>query len=389
MRYLSSLLCAWVFLLGTSCSSTRGGNPSTSSLTQVKLQMGAISAGAVSSLNLCPTSVTLVPLDPSQSQVSFSIDPSDLSLGSSDVPVTTISVPNLAYDHLELQLSDTCGSHQSIQVSNTNGTFGLSNQVTATFSGPFSIESATSQLELGPQPIVTQLAGVSASSQVETVVESTNGQVLTFPIAFRQLQENRIASTGNSISIPAFGMEVVGEDLMVCWSFYAGAGAGATIAGITDSEGNSYARAAGPTTGVGSVLGVYNQEIWYSAGLKGGSNFTITATFSGSFNGEKAISCNEYTGVAAASPMDASASNIGDGANAATPQVTTLSANELVFSAAIFDTVAAPGSGFTQRSSLRGNVSEDEVVGPAGIHGATFTNSSMNWITQVVTFRGN
>jgi hypothetical protein len=158
---------------------------------------------------------------------------------------------------------------------------------------------------------------------------------------------------------------------------------------MSDSAGNTYVRALGPTTGIGSWLMNYNQEVWYAAGVTGGSGFSVTAAFSGAINSDGGLSCNEYSGVTPANPLDQASASVGSSVNAVSNPLTTGSANELIYAAATFYSAGAVGPGFIQRSSLTGNLTEDAVVGPPGSYSALFTNAAMDWTVQVISFKGN
>ena len=76
----------------------------------------------------------------------------------------------------------------------------------------------------------------------------------------------------------------------------------------------------------------------------------------------RSASCtsHEYSGVATASPLDASASAVGTAASMSSGAVSTTSANDLLFAAgASANTVTTPGTGFTARLTGSGNLTED------------------------------
>jgi hypothetical protein len=67
--------------------------------------------------------------------------------------------------------------------------------------------------------------------------------------------------------------------------------------------------------------------------------------------------------------------------------VTTRFARELIFGAAVFQGSGSAGTGFTRRSSIVSNASEDKVVSATGSYAATFTNTAQAAIVQVVAFK--
>ncbi|HVU48850.1 MAG TPA: IPT/TIG domain-containing protein [Terracidiphilus sp.] len=154
-----------------------------------------------------------------------------------------------------------------------------------------------------------------------------------------------------------------------------------TVQSVTDSAGNNYSLAIGPTSG--SAL---RQSIYYAPGIAAGSN-TVTVTFSKAA-AYPDIRILEYKGVTA---LDMTAAASGSGTTASTGSVTTTSANELIFAAdTISTTTKAAGTGFTARvvSIPDSDLAEDEVATSAGSYNATATlNSSGAWVIQIVSFK--
>jgi Bacterial Ig-like domain (group 3) len=204
------------------------------------------------------------------------------------------------------------------------------------------------------------------------------------PIAFRQSAEKNENLNNNSVSTVAFGVNLLAGDLIAVWIFWH-APAAQTISTVTDTAGNTYQRAIGPTAGVGTLVG-FQQDVWYAKNVSAGANVKVTATFSGTFSGEKSIVAFEYTGLDKAAPLDKTSVATGSGANAAVGPVMT-TAPGVVFAAAKFKTSGMPGSGFTQRSVLKGNVAEEKLTpGPVSVR-PTFTNVAQDWIAQMVAFK--
>ena len=154
----------------------------------------------------------------------------------------------------------------------------------------------------------------------------------------------------------------------------------ATVQSVTDSAGNTYSLAIGPTSGT-----ALRQSIYYAPNIVGGAN-TVTVTF----NQPAAypdVRILEYRGV---TTLDAKAGASGNSAVANSGSATTTSANELIFGAnMVYTLTAAAGSGFTTRviTSPDGDIAEDKVVTTAGSNSATATlTSSGPWVMQMVTF---
>jgi hypothetical protein len=160
------------------------------------------------------------------------------------------------------------------------------------------------------------------------------------------------------------------------------ADATSSVSSVTDSLGNIYTRAVGPTAG-GSI----QQSIYYARNVAAGNN-TVTATFNQSA-AYPDIRILEYSGLDPNTPLDVTAAATGTGTSANSGAATTTSANELIFGAGSTagDFVGA-GTGFNSRIiNVFGNMAEDKVVTSAGSYGATAPNTAGNWVMQMATFR--
>jgi hypothetical protein len=159
----------------------------------------------------------------------------------------------------------------------------------------------------------------------------------------------------------------------------------ATVLSVTDSAGNVYTLAIGPTTGTG-----LSQSIYFAANIKGGSN-TVTVTFNQAAKTPD-IRILEYAGVAGEGALDQTAGASGKSATSQCGPVTTTAANELIFAA---NTVAtgtkAAGPGYTSRiitAAPGQDIAEDQMGSSIGSFNATAPlRVSGNWVMQMVTFR--
>jgi hypothetical protein len=155
------------------------------------------------------------------------------------------------------------------------------------------------------------------------------------------------------------------------------------ISSVTDSKGNTYTRAVGPTSNTG-----LQQAIYYAKNIAAGTN-TVTVKFNqaAAYPDARIL---EYSGLNTTSPLDVTASATGNGTSASSGAATTTSANELIFGAGTTTGTAftAPGSGFTTRIvNIYGNLGEDKTVSSAGSNAATATNSGGYWVMQMATFK--
>ncbi|MGC2230440.1 MAG: hypothetical protein WBA09_02985, partial [Candidatus Acidiferrum sp.] len=155
----------------------------------------------------------------------------------------------------------------------------------------------------------------------------------------------------------------------------------ATVQSVTDSVGNTYNLAIGPTSGT-----ALRQSIYYASNISGGTN-TVTVTFSQAA-AYPDIRILEYKGV---TTLDVTAGASGSSTTPNSGSATTTAANELIFGAdTIFTTTAAAGSGFTSRiiTSPDSDLVEDKIVSATGANSATATLSSSGpWVMQMVTFK--
>jgi len=156
------------------------------------------------------------------------------------------------------------------------------------------------------------------------------------------------------------------------------------VSSVTDSRGNTYTRAIGPTAGT-----ALTQSIYYAKNVAAGSN-TVTVTFNKAA-AYPDVRVLEYSGADKANPLDVTAAAVGTGLAANSGSASTTSLNELIFGAGMtFDAYHAPGSGFTQRVITNfGDIAEDATVTSTGLYGATASlRASAPWVMQMAAFRG-
>ena len=157
-----------------------------------------------------------------------------------------------------------------------------------------------------------------------------------------------------------------------------------TVSSVTDSKGNIYALAVGPTKASGLTSAIY-----YAKNIASGSN-TVTVKFNQTASYPN-VNVLEYSGLDTANPLDVRAAATGSGTTANSGSATTTSANELIVGAGNPTSVfKSPGSGFTSRViNAFGGISEDKVVSSTGSYNATATLSSGTWVMQMATFRAS
>ena len=153
------------------------------------------------------------------------------------------------------------------------------------------------------------------------------------------------------------------------------------VTSVTDTAGNTYILAVGPTRGT-----ALSQSIYYASNIAAGNN-TVKVTFNQAVPYPD-IRILEYKGL---SSVDVTAAQTGTGNSVTCGAATTTTANELIFGAnTISTTTNRAGSGFTARiiTSIDGDLVEDRTVTSAGSYAATCSiNGNGKWVMQMVAFR--
>jgi hypothetical protein len=159
----------------------------------------------------------------------------------------------------------------------------------------------------------------------------------------------------------------------------------AVVSSVTDSSGNTYKLALGPTL---SQVMPRTQAIYYASGVSpasaGANTVTVTFNTAASYPDVRIV---EYKGV---TTLDAGATTGGNSANMDSGPATTTSAPELLFGANNMENwTNNSGLGYTQRiRSAWGNIVEDQVVSVAGPYDATAIQvPAAGWIMQLATFK--
>ena len=195
-------------------------------------------------------------------------------------------------------------------------------------------------------------------------------------------QNNQTSTSASSLAVAYSGAQAAGNLNVVAvgWNDTT-----STVSSVTDSKGNTYTRAAGPTTGT-----ALTQSIYYAQNIAAGSN-TVTVTFNKAASSPD-VRVLEYSGADTTNPLDVTAGASGTGLTGNSGTATTTSANELVFGAGMtFDIYNAAGNGFTSRVITNfGDIAEDKNVTSTGSYSATAgMRASAPWVMQMATFRAS
>ena len=236
---------------------------------------------------------------------------------------------------------------------------------------------------------VTTIDAAGSESSFSTEVSATPGPI-TWVQGGAPAERADIANTDNVFTNP-FASDVTVGNLIVVWIKYNSNTEQVIPGGVTDSANNTYSPAGNQTTGMGSLAG-WREEIWFATIAQAVPNLTVTAKFTGAFNGKKAISPHEYKWANPTEPLELASGKTGATATVAATDPLIATDARLVFGAAVIQNMGSSGSGFSQRSSQDGDVAEDMPITslPSSVS-ATFLvvpqGMSQDWIAQVAIFK--
>jgi len=224
---------------------------------------------------------------------------------------------------------------------------------------------------------VVVAAGGAASNGVPFTV-TTPAQISFVQVAYV------VNPSATSIPVKVTGAQAAGNlnVVVVGWN-----DAVRTVQSVTDSKGNVYARALGPTV----LSGQETQSVYYAkniAAAAAGTN-TVTVTFDGAANWAD-IRVAEYSGIDPVNPLDGGVGAAGSTLTSSSGSLTTTFANDLLVGAnTVTRSTTASGTGYTSRviTAGGGDILEDRVVTAVGTYNATAPVTSGSWVMQLVAFR--
>jgi hypothetical protein len=283
--------------------------------------------------------------------------------------------------------SGTTAGGTPVTITGTNFVSGA----TVTFGG-----TAATGVTVGSSTSITATTPAHAAGAVNVVVTNPNTQTGTLTngytyttsggigtIAFVQLNAAvpQTASASVATSYPLAQTAGNLNIVAVGWNDTT-----STVSSVTDTRGNTYTLAIGPTTGTG-----LRQSIYYAKSIAGGSN-TVTVTF----NQAAAyvdVRVLEYSGLDTSSPLDVTAGAAGSSNSASSGAATTTVATELIFGAGMTaGRFTGPGTGFGSRiiTNPDGDIAEDKAVSSTGSNSAVAPMStSTGWVMQMATFKAS
>ncbi len=192
-------------------------------------------------------------------------------------------------------------------------------------------------------------------------------------------------AAGNTVSVTYSAAQTAGDlnVVVIGWN-----DSTSSITSITDSHGNSYLVAAGPTTSAGNAT----QLIYYAqniAAAAAGAN-TVTVTFNTTVNFPD-VRILEYSGITPSGALDVGVGASGIGTNPSSGEAATSNANDLLLGANYIGAAyVGAGAGYTARlvSNPDGDLVEDQVVAATGSYSATSAQSPSSWwVMQMAAFR--
>jgi hypothetical protein len=162
----------------------------------------------------------------------------------------------------------------------------------------------------------------------------------------------------------------------------------ATVTSVTDSKGNPYTRAVGPTVRAGRAT----QSIYFASNIAAAAanSNIVTVRFNVAANYPD-IRILEYSGLDPVSPLVGGVGSSGSSTTTNSGSLTTTVPNVLLVAAnVVANSTTGPGGGFINRmiTNPDGDIVEDRVVTTAGTYSATAPQSpSGYWVMQMVAFK--
>jgi len=235
----------------------------------------------------------------------------------------------------------------------------------------------------GAADVVVTTGGTCGSGGQATVASGFTYKPPLPAITFQQGNSATPQAPQLSISVPYTATQTAGDlnVVVVGWG-----DSTAVVKSVTDSKGNVYTQAVGPTV----QPGVATQAIYYAKNIAAAGSNSVTVQFSVAARLPD-VRILEYAGLDTASPVDVTAAATGNSAVSDSGAVTTTNSNDLILGANLVETgTSGPEAAFTSRilTSPDADIAEDRVVATTGSYDASATlNSSGPWIMQFVAFK--
>ena len=204
-------------------------------------------------------------------------------------------------------------------------------------------------------------------------------------IAYKQSNAAVPSTPQTTVSVPFSSAQTAGNlnVVVVGWRNSTSA-----VTSVTDTRGNSYTRAIGPTVSAGNAT----QSIYYAKNIAASSAATnaVAVTFNGAVPFAD-VRVGEYAGVDTTNPVDVVVGASGSSATANSGLATTTNASDLLIAANYSGAAAtAAGANYTSRiiTNPNGDILQDRVVtGTGSFAAAVPLASSSYWVMQTVAFK--
>ena len=162
----------------------------------------------------------------------------------------------------------------------------------------------------------------------------------------------------------------------------------AQVTSVSDTSGNTYQVAAGPTTRPGELTHVIYYAKNIAAAAAGANVVQVAFSQAAAYPDVRVL---EYSGVDRAAPLDVAVGATGNSAASASGSVATTNANDLLIAGNVVMTYTSEaGSDFVARvvTTPDGDLAADRVVSATGSYGATASLTGAGaWIMQMAAFR--
>ena len=156
---------------------------------------------------------------------------------------------------------------------------------------------------------------------------------------------------------------------------------------MTDTKGNTYTLAAGPT-----AFGAARLSTYYAKNIVGGGTaITITVNLTGVAVTGLEVLQFEYAGLDTVSPLDQVSAATANGTVMNSGSKTTTQVNELIYGFVGSTTAGITGGGtFTTRSALDTQWAGDKLAPTIGSYSVDGTAATArDWVAHMLTFKGN
>jgi len=357
--------CSSFAQIGTATTLTYGDTGLSGSTTysyRVRAKDTAGSTGAYSNVATVNTAAPTLTAPGSLTATSASANQINLSWSAATETGGTIS----AY---LIERCQGAGCSTFSQIASTGLTSYNDAALTAATSYAYRVHATDAGGDLGPYSGVATATTASGSQPVITFVQAN--------YATPQTPQTRV-TVAYAAAQAAGDLNVV----VVGWN-----DSTALVGTVSDSAGNTYQLAAGPTV----ISGTASQAIYYAANIvqaAAGNKVTVTFSTAAVYPDIRIL---EYGGIATTGALDVVASGSGNSTSSASAVVTTTNANDLLVGANLVLTgTTGPGAGFTRRliTDPDGDIAEDRVVTATGSYSATAPISpAAPWIMQLAAFR--